>query len=69
MAEVLKNLGADHKVLMVLNNEDCELRRAGNNIACLKFNSSESLNTYDLVNANRLILTQDALKKIEEVYA
>lgn len=69
MAEVLKNLKADKKVLLVLNNEDCELRRAGGNIACLKFNSSESLNTYDLVNANKLIFTQDALKKIEEVYA
>ncbi len=69
MAEVLKNLGVDKKVLLVLNNEDTDLRRAGGNICCLKFNSSESLNTYDLVNANKLIFTKDALQKIEEVYA
>ena len=42
---------------------------AGSNIECLNFNSSESLSTYDILNASKLLLTQDSLKKIEEVYA
>lgn len=68
-AQVLKNLNLDKKVLFVLNNEDKDFRRAGNNIECVKFNSSESLNTFDLLNARKIVFTQDSIKKIEEVYA
>ncbi|MDY5730621.1 MAG: 50S ribosomal protein L4 [Eubacteriales bacterium] len=69
VAAMLKNLNVNSKVLLVVNNEDADIRRAGSNIAALKFNSSESLNTYDLVNANKVIFTKDALEKIQEVYA
>lgn len=69
MANVLKNLDATKKVLLVVNKEDNDVRRAGSNIECLHFNSSESLSTYDILNASKLLLTQDSLKRIEEVYA
>lgn len=69
MAQVLKNLDATKKVLLVVNKEDSDVRRAGSNIECLNLNSSESLSTYDILNASKLLLTQDSLKRIEEVYA
>lgn len=69
VAEMLKKLNATKKVLLVVNKENTDVRRAGANIASLEFNSSESLSTYDILNASKLVLTQDSLKRIEEVYA
>lgn len=69
MANVLKNLNATKKVLLVVNKENSDVRRASQNIECLHLNSSESLSTYDILNASKLLLTKDSLQRIEEVYA
>ncbi|NMD37928.1 MAG: 50S ribosomal protein L4 [Christensenellaceae bacterium] len=69
MAEVLKNLNADKRTLLVTSSEDTDVRRAGQNIEKLEYNFVNTINTYDVLKANKVIITKDAVKQIEEVYA
>ena len=39
------------------------------NIPGVKTIQADALNTYDILNADTLIIAKDAAKKIEEVYA
>jgi len=43
--------------------------RAPANIAGLQTSYVNTLNVYDILKAGKIILTQDALKGVEEVYA
>ncbi|MBQ4273807.1 MAG: 50S ribosomal protein L4 [Clostridia bacterium] len=40
-----------------------------NNIPNVKTTQSTTLNVYDILNAEKLVMTVDAVKKLEEVYA
>ncbi|MGI6215676.1 MAG: 50S ribosomal protein L4 [Christensenellales bacterium] len=69
MANVLKAVGADKKVLLVTNGKDENIRRAGNNIKLLQAAYPNTINVYDILRADKLLLTKDAVEAIEEVYA
>ena len=65
----LKNFKFDGSVLVVgANNGDSELK-ATNNIANLNVVNVELLNTYDIVASKNVVLTQEAIKYLEEVNA
>ena len=66
--EVLNNLKADD-ALVILSESDKNVILSGRNIPTVKVITTESINTYDVLKYKKLIATQDALKKIEEVYA
>ena len=68
-AAVLKAVGADRKVLIVLSENDDVVYRSARNIAGVKVSTVSTINTYDLLNCDKLLLMQDAVAKIEEVYA
>ena len=43
--------------------------RASGNVPSVKTSTANTINVYDLMNAQTVILTKDAVAKIEEVYA
>ena len=69
MANVLKNLGAEKKSLLVLPERDEAVIRAGKNIPTLKDAYVNTINVYDLLNADKIIVLKAAMEKIQEVYA
>lgn len=67
MITVLSNLNANKKVLVVTAEEDMNVLLSGRNIPGVMTITANSVNVYDLLNANKVLLTQDAVRKIEEV--
>jgi len=55
--------------LVVLNGMDTAVIKSCNNIPNVKTTQSTTLNVYDILNAEKLVMTVDAVKKLEEVYA
>ena len=68
-AKVMTNLNVNDKALVVLNDNDANVVLSAKNIPTVKTGLTNTLNVYDVVNAKTLVLTQDAVKTIEEVYA
>ncbi|MBR3600939.1 MAG: 50S ribosomal protein L4 [Lachnospiraceae bacterium] len=66
---VLTNLQIDKKALVVLNDNDQNVVLSARNIPTVKTSLTNTINVYDVLNANKLVLTKDAVKTIEEVYA
>ena len=69
VVEMLKNLGVDKKALLVLEGRDEIMQRAARNIADLKDAFVNTINVYDILRADKLIVTKAAISGIEEVYA
>ena len=67
-AEVMKNLEAD-KALVVINDNDTNVVKSAANIPTVKTASTNTINVYDILKYDTVIVTQDAVKTIEEVYA
>ena len=68
-AKVMTNLNVNDKALVVLNDNDANVVLSAKNIPTVKTSLTNTINVYDVVNAKTLVLTQDAVKTIEEVYA
>jgi large subunit ribosomal protein L4 len=68
-AEVMANINVDRKALVVLADNDQNVVLSARNFAQAKTMQATTLNVYDIVNAKTLVLTKDAVSKIEEVYA
>lgn len=66
---MLKALGADKKALIVTADADPMVVRASNNISGVKTTFVGSLNVVDILNCDKMIVSQDAVKRVEEVYA
>ena len=69
VANCLKAIGAEKKVLLVLENNDAVAVKSAANIEGVKTAQYNTLNTYDIVNADSLVIVKNAVAKIEEVYA
>lgn len=69
VAETLKNIGAGKKTLLVLADSDKVAVNSARNIAGVKVAGTNTINTYDIVNADSVVIVKDAAKKLEEVYA
>ena len=67
LVSMLNSLNADGKVLIVTDDNNVQL--SARNLAKVKAVPVNGLNVEDAVNYDKLILTQDAVKKIEEVLA
>ena len=67
-AEVMTNLKATRKALVVLADNDQNVVLSARNLAEANTTLTNTLNVYDIVNARTLVLTKDAVAKIEEVY-
>ena len=60
---------AEAKTMLVLPGRDETILRAAGNIEKLETSYVNTLNVYDILKAGKIILTKDALKGVEEVYA
>lgn len=69
MAEVLKNLGAQRKALVVLPQREENVVRATANLPEAATTYVNTLNVYQILNSGKVILTKAAKESVEEVYA
>ena len=69
MVKFLGNINVDSKALIVLNEKNDKVVRSAANIPGVLTTLSTTLNTYDVLNHDKFIITADAVKKLEEVYA
>ncbi len=67
-ASVMANLNVD-KGLVVLAENDANVVLSARNMAAVNTTLTNTLNVYDVMNAKKVVLTKDAVAKIEEVYA
>ena len=68
MVNVLNNLKVN-KALVVLDSKNLNVQASARNIENVKTSLVNTINVYDLLKYDSLVLTEDAIKKIEEVYA
>ncbi len=66
---MLNNLKVTEKVLIVVPEKDDNVYFSVRNIPTAKVSYVNTLNVYDILKYDKLILTKDAVSKIEEVYA
>ncbi len=69
MADMLKAIGAAKKSLVVLADNDSKAVRSLANIAGVKVSQYNTINVYDILNCDSLVVAKAAVEKIEEVYA
>ena len=65
---VMKNIGAE-KALVVLADKNENVVKSAANVPTVKTAYINTINVYDILKYESLVLTQDAVKAIEEVYA
>ncbi len=68
MVNVLGNIKAE-KALIVMDGVNKNVMLSARNIEGVKTASVSTINVYDLLKYNTLVVTKDAVAKIEEVYA
>lgn len=69
VAKMLNNLKLAGKTLILLPEKNEVIQKSARNIEGVKTLSVNTINAYDLVNYNNLVITLDTVKKLEEVYA
>ncbi|MEE1198888.1 MAG: 50S ribosomal protein L4 [Acutalibacteraceae bacterium] len=69
VADCLKAIGAQKKTLIVLADNNAFAVKSIANIAGAKAAQINTINTYDIINADTLVIVKDAVAKLEEVYA
>ena len=66
---VLSAIGAGKKTLIVLPEKNDVIYKSARNIAGVKTTLVSTLNVYDILNCDKIVVLKDAASKIEEVYA
>ncbi len=69
MVKVLNNVKAEGKTLILLPANNENVCKSSRNIEGVKTLTVDTINAYDLVKYNNLVVTEDTVKKLEEVYA
>ena len=70
-ASILKNMEAypRKKTLIVLDKASEATVKSARNVAGIRLTAADKVNTYDVVWADKIVVTADALRRMEEVYA
>lgn len=69
MANMLKAVGADKKALVVLSEKNDKVVSSFRNISGVKTAYTNTLNVYDILNCDKVVIEKAATQKITEVYA
>ena len=69
MIKVLKNINAEKKALIVMDEKDINVVKSASNIPGVRTALVSTMNVYEIVNHYSLVLTKAAAERIEEVYA
>lgn len=67
--KMLSDLGADQKALIVTPEADQKVVRSARNIPGVKTAAINTINVYDILGHDKLIIAKDAVNKLTEVYA
>jgi large subunit ribosomal protein L4 len=69
MVNALNSLKVTGKTLVMLPEKDENVQKSARNIEGVKTTLVNTINVYDLLKYNNLVVTLDTVKKLEEVYA
>lgn len=69
MAKMMQALNAGKKSLVVLADNEPVTVKSLSNLAGVKTAGTNTINVYDILNADTLVVAKAAIEKIEEVYA
>ena len=69
MVKALTDLKVEGKTLIVLPEKNENVQKSARNIEGVKTSLVNTINVYDLLKYNNLVVTLDTVKKLEEVYA
>ena len=69
VVNMLNALGADRKALIVLPEVDNFVVKSAANIPGVKTTLAHTINVYDILNANKLVVSKAAIARLEEVFA
>ena len=69
MANFLSKINADKKALIVMGEKNANVIKSAKNIPTVATALVNTINVYDILKYNSLVITKDALRKVEEVYA
>lgn len=69
IANILKNLNSSKKALIVMDKKDENVVKSAKNMPGVSTTLVNTLNVYDILNHDTFIITKEAAKKVEEVYA
>ena len=69
MVRILNNLKVEGKTLILLAEKDEKVQKSARNIEGLRTIQVGTINVYDLLKYKNLVITEDTVKKLEEVYA
>jgi len=69
MVQILENLGATKRALILVAEKDEHLLRASRNIQGVTVALVNTINVYEILRHDAFILTKDAVSQVEEVYA
>jgi large subunit ribosomal protein L4 len=69
VVDMLKALGSEGKALIVTAESDAKVIKSAANIPGVKTATVNTLSVYDILNYDKFIVSSEAVKKIEEVYA
>jgi large subunit ribosomal protein L4 len=69
MVQVLKGLNVERKALVVTGEFTENVAKSARNIPGVKFVTASGINVLDVLNYDKLVITQDAVSKVEEVLA
>ena len=62
-------IGKTEKVLVILDSPSEVIKKSIKNIEKVKLITADQLNVFDILNANKLVIGESAISKIQEVYA
>lgn len=69
MVQVLEKLNAGRKTLLVTADGDVNVAKSASNIPGVKPLRADFINVYDVMNHDTLLITRDAVSRVEEVFA
>ena len=69
MVKALDSLKITGKTLILLSEKNENVQKSARNIEGVKTSLVNTINVYDLLKYNKLVMTLDTVKKLEEVYA
>ena len=69
VVDCLAAIGATGKTLIVLDTNNPFVVKSAANIKGTKTAQYNTVNTYDIINADKVVMVKAAVKKLEEVYA
>ena len=68
MSRLLNNVGVSSSVLLVADGTDSLTLRAARNIPRLNMIPASLLNTFDILNHQKMLMTLNAVRKVEEIW-